>query len=169
VALTLTGARPGEIRRVTAENVDLQRGCWVFTKHKTVRKTGKPRIIFLCPEALELTRKLMAKNPEGSLFRNTKGLPWSKNAIRLRFTALRKRHPELKGVISYTYRASFATDALEAGVPDATVAALLGHTNTNTLHRFYSRLSHKIAHLQEAAAKATHSAQEDEPRHGKSA
>jgi len=155
VALTLTGARPGEIRRLTIENVDLDRGCWVFLKHKTVKKTGKPRIIYLCPDALDLTKRLVARNPEGPLFRNTKGLPWSRNAIRLRFTALRKRHPELKGVISYTYRASFATDALEAGVPDSTVAALLGHTNTNTLHRFYSRLSQKVEHLKNAAAQAS--------------
>ncbi len=168
-ALTLTGARPGEVRRVAAENVDLERGCWVFLKHKTVKKTGKPRIVYLCPEALELTKKLMARNPEGALFRNTVGMPWSKNAIRLRFKKLRKLHPQLKGVISYTYRASFATDALEAGVPDATVAALLGHTQTNTLHRFYARLSQKIAHLQDAAAKATHSAREDERPRDKSA
>ena len=169
VALSLTGARPGEVRRVRAEDVDLERGCWVLKKHKTVKKTGKPRIIYLSPEALDLTKKLMEKRPTGPLFLNTRGDPWTKNAIRLRFTKLRKDHPQLKGVISYTLRSAFATDALEAGVPDTTVATLLGHTNTNTLHRFYARISHKVAHLQDAAAKATHSAKADEPPRGKSA
>lgn len=58
-------------------------------------------------------------------------------------------------MVAYTYRGSFATDALEAGVPDASVAALLGHTNTATLHRFYNQLSSRTGHLKDAAEKAT--------------
>jgi integrase len=154
-ALTLTGARPGEVARVSKETVDLDRGIWIFTKHKTSKKTGKPRIIYLCPEALELTKKLLTDHPEGPIFRNSRGKPWTRNAIRIRFRNLRKKHPHLKGVIAYSYRSSFATDALEQGVPDATVATLLGHTNTATLHKFYARLSHKADHLKAAAAKAT--------------
>ena len=154
--MTLTGCRPGEVARVGKEQIDLERGLWIFTKHKTVKKTGKPRVIYLCPEALELTKTLLAKCPDnGPIFRNSRGKPWTRNAIRIRFRNLREKHPELKGIIAYTYRASFATDALEAGVPDATVAQLLGHTNTNTLHKFYARLSHKVAHMKDAAEKAT--------------
>jgi integrase len=153
--MSLTGCRPGEVARVAAEGIDLERGLWTFEKHKTAKKTGRPRVVYLCPEALELTRRLLAKNPVGPIFRNTRGMPWTRNAIRVRFRNLRDKHPELKGVIAYTYRSSFATDALEAGVPDATVSALLGHTNTATLHKFYARLSHKVDHLKEAAAKAT--------------
>jgi integrase len=155
-AMTLTGCRPGEIARLRKEDIDLGRGLWIFTKHKTVKKTGRPRIIYLCPEALELTKTLFAKcSDDGPIFRNSRGAPWSGNAIRIRFRNLRRKHPELKGVSAYTYRASFATDALEAGVPDASVAALLGHTNTETLHRFYARLSQKVDHLKAAAQKAT--------------
>ncbi|MBI2804476.1 MAG: site-specific integrase [Planctomycetes bacterium] len=153
--MTLTGCRPGEVARVDRDIVDLERGVWNFQKHKTVKKTRRPRIVYLCPEAIELTKRLLAQNPEGPIFRNSRGKPWTGNAFRIRFRNLRKKHPQLKGVIAYTYRASFATDALEAGVPDATVSALLGHTGTDTLHRFYNRLSQKIDHLKEAAAKAT--------------
>src|SRR5262249_51319847 len=117
-------------------------------KHKTAKKTGRPRIVYLCPAAVELSKRLIEQcQDDGPIFRNTRGRPWTKNAVLIRFCKLRKKHPQLKGVIAYTYPSSFATDALEAGVPDATVAALLGHTNTNTLHRFYARLSHKIDHL----------------------
>lgn len=154
-AMTLTGCRPGEVALVTAEMVDLQTGTWVLVKHKTAKKTGKPRVVYLCPEALDLTRSLMAKHPEGPLFLNSRGKPWTRNAIRIRFRNLRRKFPELKGIVAYTYRGSFATDALESGVPDASVAALLGHTNTNTLHRFYNRLSSRTGHLKDAAAKAT--------------
>jgi integrase len=59
--MTLTGCRPGEVARVNREIVNLDAGLWVFTKHKTVKKTGKPRVVYLCPQALDLTRKLLAK------------------------------------------------------------------------------------------------------------
>jgi integrase len=156
-ALTLTGARPGEVARVTAADVDLRQGIWKLEKHKTSKKTGKPRIIFLSPEAVELTKELLALRPEGPLFLNSREQPWTRNAVRIRFRNLRDKYPELKGIVAYTYRSSFATDALESGVPDASVAALLGHTNTSTLHRFYARLSHRVGHLKDAAAKATRS------------
>ncbi len=154
-AMTLTGCRPGEVGRVTATDVDLVGGLWVLKKHKTAKKTGKPRLVHLCPEALTLTQELIAKNPDGPLFLNARGVAWTRNAVRIRFRRLRKKHPRLKGVVAYTYRGSFATDALEAGVPDASVAALLGHTNTATLHKFYNRLSGRTTHLKDAAEKAT--------------
>lgn len=154
-AMTLTGCRPGEIARVTAEHVDLTAGVWTFHKHKTAKKTGKPRVVYLPPEALEMSRVLVAAHHEGPLFRNTRGVQWTRNAVRIRFRRLRKKFPQLKGVVAYTYRSSYATDALASGVQDATVAALLGHTNTDTLHRFYARLSHKTGHLKDAAEKAT--------------
>jgi integrase len=154
--LTLTGARPGEVARVRAADVNLDTGIWVLTAHKTAKRTGRPRFIYLCPEAVELTKRLIAACPDdGPIFRNQRGKPWTGNAVRIRFRRLRRKYPQLKGVIAYCYRASFATDALEQGVPDATVATLLGHTNTNTLHKFYARLSHKVDHLKDAARKAT--------------
>jgi integrase len=157
-AMTLTGCRPGEVARVTA--ADVENGLWVLVKHKTANKTGKPRTVYLCPEALELTNELIEKHPTGPLFLNMRGKPWTRNAIRIRFMRLREKFPQLKGVVAYTYRSSFATDALESGVQEASVAALLGHTNTATLHKFYARLSHKVGHLKDAAAKATQKPQE---------
>lgn len=154
-ALTLTGCRPGEVARVTAADFDPAAETWTLRKHKTAKKTGRPRVVYLCPEALALTRELAALNTEGPLFLNFKGRPWTRNAVRIRFRRLREKHPELKGIIAYTYRSSFATDALASGVEDSTVATLLGHTGTATLHKFYARLSHKTGHLKDAAAKAT--------------
>jgi integrase len=153
-ALTLTGCRPGEVARVTAADVDLEHGLWVLREHKTAKKTGRPRVVPLVPEAVELTRQLLEAHPEGPLFRNSKGKPWTRNAVRIRFRNLRKKHPQLKGIVAYTYRSSFATDALEGGAGDASVATILGHTNTSTLHKHYARLSGRIGHLREEAAKA---------------
>lgn len=153
--MTLTGCRPGEVARVTAADVDLDAGVWVLRTHKTAKKTGQPRVVYLPPEAVDLTRRLAAARPEGPLFLNSRGRPWTRNAVRIRFRNLRRKHPELKGVVAYSYRSSFATDALEGGVPDATVAALLGHAGTATLHRFYNRLAGRVGHLQNAAVAAT--------------
>jgi integrase len=154
-AMTLTGCRPGEVATVTAADVDLGTGLWVLTKHKTAKKTGRPRIVYLCPEALELTRELVARHPEGPLFRNSRGKPWTRNAVRIRFRNLRKKHPTLKGVIAYAYRHSFTTNALENGVGVAQVAELLGHTDTQMVMRHYSHLNQRVTHMREQAARAT--------------
>ena len=44
-AMLAIGCRPGEVARLTAANVDLGLGVWVFEKHKTAKKTGKPRVV----------------------------------------------------------------------------------------------------------------------------
>ena len=42
-----TGCRPGEVRKVTAEQVNLELGVWVMAHHKTRKKTGLARVIYL--------------------------------------------------------------------------------------------------------------------------
>src|SRR5262249_61067884 len=59
-ALQETGCRPSEVARVTATHVNLELGVWVFADHKTFKKTGKPRIVYLTPAMMELTERLMA-------------------------------------------------------------------------------------------------------------
>jgi integrase len=61
-ALTLTGCRPGEIAHVTASDVDLDNGLWVLKRHKTAKRTGRPRIVYLCAEAVALTKQQLAAN-----------------------------------------------------------------------------------------------------------
>jgi integrase len=155
-AVSESGARPGEIRKLTKDNVNLDLGVIVLTKHKTAKKTKKPRIIYPSDKLRELVARLIEKYPDGSpIFRNRNRRPWTKNAVQLRFRRLRKKFPQLEGVISYTFRHSFATDALEKGLPEAAVAELMGHSGTATLHRHYSKLSQKIDYLKGMAQKAT--------------
>ena len=45
-ALQETGARPGEVRKVTAAHVNLELGVWVFKEHKTAKRTGRARVIY---------------------------------------------------------------------------------------------------------------------------
>lgn len=154
-ALYLTGCRPSEVSRVTAANVNLDLGVWIFDQHKTGKKTGKPRIIYLSPEMLEMSRRLIAEHPEGPLFPSRKLGPFSKNAIRIRFRRLREKLPHLKGVVAYAYRHSYASDALVNGVGIAEVAELLGHTDTRMVSKHYGHLNQKVAHMRDAAKRAT--------------
>jgi len=153
-ALHETGARPGEITRITAADVDLERGVWILDKHKTWKHTGKPRIIYLNDAMQQLSRSLCEKFPSGALFRNSRGLAWSKNAVRIRFRNLRKKLPQLKDVVAYTYRHTFTTEALQNGVGVAQVAELLGHTNTNMVMQHYSHLSERQDYLRRMAEMA---------------
>ena len=157
-AMIETGCRPGEVSRVTAADIDLTLGVWVLTKHKTAKKTKKPRIVYLTPAMVELSRELMTNNPEGPIFRGPRGnRPFSRNNIRCRFRRLRAKLPHLKHFVAYNYRATFATNALENGVGIAQVAELLGHTDTTMVSKHYSMLSQKVQHLREMAQKATES------------
>ncbi len=155
-AMAETGCRPSEVARVTAADVNLELGIWVLPRHKTGKKTGKPRVVYLTPTMLEMTRRLMAENPEGPIFRGPRGgKPFTRNGVRCRFRRLREKLPHLKGVVAAAYRASFATDALENGVGVAQVAELLGHSSTEMVMKHYSMLSQRVSHLRDMAKKAT--------------
>jgi integrase len=155
-AMMETGARPGEVRKVTAAHVNLDLGVWVFKEHKTAKRTGKPRVIYLTPVMVELTRKLVAKYPEGPLFRGPRSKRgFTRNAVRCRFRNLREKLPHLAGVISYTARHSFATQALVRGVGIAQVAELLGHVDVTMVSEHYAHLAGNVQHMREAARKAT--------------
>jgi integrase len=154
-AMQETGCRPGEIRKVTAAMVNLELEVWVFEEHKTRKRTGKPRIVYLTPGMTELSKRLVSEYPAGPLFRGPRGKkPYSRNAVRCRFRRLREKLPHLKGVVSYSYRHSFITDALVNGVPVATVAELAGHTDLKMIQEHYGHLSQKVQHLRDAAKKA---------------
>jgi integrase len=154
-AMFETGCRPGEVASVTAADADLNLGVWVLQKHKTAKKTKKPRVIYLTPVMVELTRKLMAKNPEGPLFRGPRGRkPFTRNGIRCRFKRLREKLPHLKHFVAYSARHTWATQALVNGVGVAQVAELMGHSDTSMVSKVYSHLADQVGHLRDMAKKA---------------
>jgi integrase len=67
VALYQTGCRPSEVTRVTAATVHPDLGVWDFDEHEAAN-TGKPRVIYLTPEMVEVSRRLVAERPAGPLF-----------------------------------------------------------------------------------------------------
>jgi integrase len=146
--LYATGARPGEVAAITAENFDPKAGVVRLRDHKMAHK-GKHRVIYLPPEVVALLTELAKENPHGPLLRTCWGNPWRGTAIVKEMIRLRERGG-IPHVTAYGYRHSFATDALANGVPDAQVAELLGHSGTAMLHRHYSHLTARSQVLQAA-------------------
>jgi integrase len=147
--LHATGARPSEVAAISAENFDAEAGAVRLIEHKTAHLIGKPRIIYLTPQVTELLKRQSERFPVGPLLRNRDGNPWNGRAVVEAMRRLRKRTGILHAV-AYGYRHSWASDALEHGVPDALVAELLGHRGTAMLHKHYSHLGAKARALREA-------------------
>ena len=74
------GCRPQEVMRVEARHADLDRRRWVFAKKESKGKK-RIRIVYLSDVAFEITQRLAEKYPEGTLFRNSDGVPWTRHAI----------------------------------------------------------------------------------------
>jgi integrase len=54
VALKLTGARPSELSRLAWSDIQWDRAVAVLPKHKTAKKTGKPRVLVFPPPMMKL-------------------------------------------------------------------------------------------------------------------
>lgn len=145
-----SGARPQQIRDVEATNVIGQ--TWVFKRHKSIKKTQKPLMVFLSPCLLTITKVLLARRLSGPLFVNDNGEPWKKDSVDQRMRRIRKRLDLPPATVVYAYRHGFATDALLSGVSIATVAQLLEHTSTQMVSRVYGHLDQHQQHLINAAA-----------------
>ena len=83
-----SGCRPQESLRVEARHVDIEHQRWVFPKSEAKGKR-QPRVIYLSETAIEITRRRMDQFPVGPLFRNSKGRPWTPDAVNCAFDRLR--------------------------------------------------------------------------------
>lgn len=151
-ALIETGCRPSEVTRLQVKEVDLQAGLWRV--HDKIRwKTGQEfRKVYLNATMIALTRRLLDLHPEGLVFRNSRGGPWTKGLISYRFIRLRRKLGFGPECTAYALRHLYVTDALERGVPPATVAELVGHRTLDQIMATYSKLGLRTEHLRSAAA-----------------
>src|SRR5919202_96589 len=105
---------------------------------------------------VERSRRRVAPHPAGPLFRGPRGKrAFTRQNIRCRFRRLREKLPHLKHFVCYNVRHTFATQALVNGVGVAQVAELLGHASTEMVSKTYGHLADQVAHMREAARKAT--------------
>lgn len=147
-----TGCRLGEACNVTASQVDVQRSMWVLPS-KTGRKTKKPRVVVLVPEALAICKRRIREHKTGPIFRNLKGTPWTRHAVAWRIKRIRDRLGLSADMTTHALRHLFATDALDKDIPIATVSELLGHSDTTMVSRVYSHLGDRKQHLKDSLSK----------------
>ncbi|REJ65580.1 MAG: site-specific integrase [Planctomycetota bacterium] len=150
-----TGCRPQEIRTLRAEWFDRENRRWVFPVEESKGgrdKAKKPRIVELTDKAFSICQKWALKYPEGPMFRNSKGRPWTASALKCACT----RISEKVGfkVFPYALRHTFATDALLNEVGMQETAELLGHCDTQMLSRHYQHIAAHREHLKKALRKA---------------
>ncbi len=158
-ALKDTGARPGELMAATAAHFREDMGAFVFQKeatrtkeqfaHKTAKK--KDRVLFLPGKTLETVKELVKLYPTGPLFRRTwpKGSkhrrkaagdapPFTRVSIVDRFLKLQKKL-QMPNLTAYSYRHTFATEMLKAGMDVETLAELMGNSAL-VIRQHYSHL-----------------------------
>jgi integrase len=142
-----TGCRPQEVKRLEARHVDLAHHCVLFAAPEAKGKKH-PRAIRMTPRAEEIIKRHLEQFPEGILFRNEDGQPWTAQAMACRFGRL-KKHLGTK-YAAYDLRHGFCQDMLELGNDPITVAELMGHRDTRMISSVYSHMNQAETHLQRA-------------------
>lgn len=149
LALRESMARPQEIRELRWPDLrQLPSGEWYaelddFKGRRRRRNPFAKRIIPFSPRMCRLIERLRRKKKTvtGFVFHNSRGLPWTANAVRCAMADLRK----LVGlddqgggekVVCYTWRHSAITAATVRGLRDRILAELGGHASTRTTARY---------------------------------
>jgi integrase len=112
-----------------------------------------PRVVYMTPKAMEITRRLAEKYPQGPIFRNMDRRPWTPYATSCRFTRAKKK-VGVK-VSLYALRHTWMNRMLINGVDAFTVATLAGHSDPSMLAKHYAHLSQAPGYLSQQAMRAT--------------
>jgi len=158
-ALKDTGARPGELMGATAADFKADMGAFVFQKeatrtreqfaHKNAKR--KDRVIFLSGATLPAVKDLVQQYPTGPIFRRTwpKGSKHRRKAtgdapaftrvsVIDRFLKLQKKLG-MPNLTAYSYRHTYATELLKAGMDVETLSELMGNSAI-VIRQHYSHL-----------------------------
>jgi integrase len=163
--LYATGARPAEMYGAKASEWDEALRAFVIPATPESRgryklaHLGKDRVVYIPPELVPTARELMAKYPEGPIFRTERGSPWSTPAICSRMTILKKSANEearkrgkaevRKQVGAYAYRHGFVTRWIKEG-RDKNHLCLLLDTSEAMLRQHYNHLFRNTDSLMES-------------------
>lgn len=158
-----TGCRPCEMRELiwpwVLLDADTPHLC--LAKHKTFRKTGKPKLIGLDDETVQLIRTIQAARTDDDphVFRNCHGQPWTRRgfSLNVRRAALRAGLDVgvEKLVSAGCLRSTYACDLIESGFTNREVADMLGHTTSWMVDHVYGAATRqRAAHLGNVAKRA---------------
>lgn len=144
------GCRPQEIKVIEARHVQLDKQRCLIPADEA--KGRRARAIYIPTQrSLAIVERLTQQYPDGPIFRNPRGNPWTANAVRCRFRRLEEKIG--KRFRQYDFRHGFITRKLLAGVDSHVVASLAGHTNTRMIDQVYSHVAEDHKFMLEAAQK----------------
>ena len=126
--LILTGARKGEIAQAKRSWIKGNTIVIPYTHHKSGRKSGKDRIIYLSEHAMQIINKLTEVNPNEETITGIVSPQKTWNIIRKKCNVPHMRLHDL--------RHSFATYCLSAGLGHRQVGTLLGHQSLASMQRY---------------------------------
>lgn len=147
------GSRPQESKKLEARHFDLPKRRAVLPAEEAKGKKKARAIYIPTPRALKIVKLRIKEFPDGPVFRNKRGRPWTASAVKCRFanleTKLGKRYNQ------YAFRHTFITRKLIAGVDSHVVAALSGHSSSEMIDKVYSHVAEDHAFMLAAAKKGT--------------
>lgn len=142
-----TGCRPGEAYNVEARYYHRADRCVVYPGQpgpddyawKNARRTGKDRVIFLSDELAEMVEGLIAKHPEGPIFRTNRKSMWVQEAMSVNLRWYSKKLGITPAPTAYGFRHTYATDWLLNGGSIKVLADLIG-TSVSMIERHYGHI-----------------------------
>ena len=146
-----SGVRPMEAHKIHAKHIDREKRTATLKAHDGAKGGITRTIYFASDRAWERVLELCEQYPEGRIFRNTRGKPWTSQALSYWFG---KVEEELGWRINSTaLRHSWITKMLRAGVDSHVVAKLAGHTSTAMIDKVYSHVAEDHDFMFEQAKK----------------
>ena len=149
IALAVTtGLRLGEMLALRHEDVDLKTGTlWVRNTPGHLTKSRRNRVLALAPEICEMLRRLPQKGE--LLFSSPDGRPL-RNNIQRDFKVIVKR-AGIPKCSMHDLRRTFVSQLAMAGVNEAIVQKLAGHSSITTTLTYYTHiLPHALRAAQDA-------------------
>lgn len=132
-ALRRSGARPNELASATIADWKQSEQLIVLVKHKTARKTGRPRKIVVGEKLAAIIRESIGQRTEGPLFRTPQGHPWVTDTLSQTFARYRNELNIDRDLKLYAAtRHAFATACYNAKYNENDVAFLMGHAGSMT-------------------------------------
>jgi len=145
--LRLVGCRAGEASALDWSMIDFSLGIAVIQKHKSRKKTKKPRTLVLTVPAMKLLKwmRQRATDLTGAVFTNRKGRRWTKSTLDTKWSRLRDRTGVTKEAMIHGIRHAFGTKHCKPrGANIKLVSLAMGHSSVAITEKYYAHLDGEI-------------------------
>lgn len=154
--IALTGMRRGEVIGLKWQHVDMQKGQIKFPprEHKTGKKTGKPKIVLLPPQGVQIIQRQPDGKDDEYVFKSTK--EGARITIARDWDRVRKEAKLPAKIVPHELRHSIGSHLAMAGASAVELMQALGHKQISTTQRYIHFAENARSTLaQRAAAMAT--------------